>query len=268
MAFQEWIMMRKDLYRDPDVLRIAQKLKTRVEHVVGYLHRVWGWLDEQCDDGHIHGITLDTVEELLSLPHFLHLMCEVGWLEYENEHITVPNWDRWMSTTAKKRLQNARRMQKKRSAQMCEKSAVSNRTPSSSSSSSKTTKKKKVSGAKKTRMKPPTLAEVEAYWNQKKFTSDFEEFWNHYEANGWKVGPNPMKKWHQAAGNWEKRNKRGEFRGGNSEEQAAIERHKRLIAAEATRREEEEAKQSRGARPRSGSGEASQLSFNIPGGDE
>lgn len=32
--------------------------------------------------------------------------------------------------------------------------------------------------------------------------TDAESFLNHYEANGWKVGRNPMKSWPHAVGNW------------------------------------------------------------------
>jgi hypothetical protein len=34
--------------------------------------------------------------------------------------------------------------------------------------------------------------------------SEAEKFWNHYEANGWKVGRNPMKSWPHALVNWRK----------------------------------------------------------------
>lgn len=32
--------------------------------------------------------------------------------------------------------------------------------------------------------------------------TEAEKFWNHYEANGWKVGRVPMKSWKHAVNNW------------------------------------------------------------------
>jgi hypothetical protein len=47
---------------------------------------------------------------------------------------------------------------------------------------------------------PPTYEEVCEYFKSKHgMRSEVVAFWNHYEANGWKVGKNKMKKWHNAA---------------------------------------------------------------------
>ncbi len=53
--------------------------------------------------------------------------------------------------------------------------------------------------------KKPTLEEIKAYCDEKGYTFDVEEFYNHYEANGWKVGKVPMKSWQAALVNWNKR---------------------------------------------------------------
>lgn len=57
------------------------------------------------------------------------------------------------------------------------------------------------------RFQPPTLEEVKGYWFAQGFSSDPEVFWNYYEANGWRVGKNPMKNWKSTAQNWEKRDR-------------------------------------------------------------
>ncbi len=230
MAIQEWIAMRKDLARDPAVIRIAAKLKVRTEVVVGYLHRVWGWLDEQSEDGYVHGITIDAVEEVLSLPNFLHLMCEVGWLEYENQMIHVPKWERWMGSSAKKRLQDARRKQLTRTDKKrtnVHKRADVLRTSSSSSSSSKSKKKVFVK---------PTVDDVSGYCQERGNSVDPQAFVDHYESNGWKVGRNSMKDWKAAVRKWE----RSDFGGGQTKEQRAIEERKRHLAAERSRIDAEE----------------------------
>lgn len=63
------------------------------------------------------------------------------------------------------------------------------------------------------RFKAPDLMEVEQFmdeanvkagrvWHDGKVRAEAKNFWNYYEANGWRVGKNPMKKWDAAARNW------------------------------------------------------------------
>jgi len=50
---------------------------------------------------------------------------------------------------------------------------------------------------------PPDRKDVAAYFKEKGSSgTEARKFWDHYEANGWKVGRNPMKKWHAAASGW------------------------------------------------------------------
>lgn len=44
--------------------------------------------------------------------------------------------------------------------------------------------------------------------------SEAENFFNHYESNGWKVGKNPMKNWKAAVANWLKRKNGGTYENG------------------------------------------------------
>lgn len=53
----------------------------------------------------------------------------------------------------------------------------------------------------------PTTAEVEAYCKERGNSVNPEKFTAYYEANGWKVGKNPMKDWKAAVRNWEQREK-------------------------------------------------------------
>lgn len=58
---------------------------------------------------------------------------------------------------------------------------------------------------KENRFQKPSLDEVREYCDQRNSPIDPEEFYNWYEANGWKVGKNPMKNWHSAIVTWEKK---------------------------------------------------------------
>lgn len=58
----------------------------------------------------------------------------------------------------------------------------------------------------------PTLDEVKAYCEERQRTKgkekrkpvNPEQFFDHYESNGWKVGRSPMKDWKAAVRNWER----------------------------------------------------------------
>ena len=207
MAIQNWIPMRTDLRYDPSVGKIAVMMKERVEVVIGYLHSVWCWADVATEDGVISGITLDKAEEMLAMPHFLHYMHDVGWLDYiettKSCQIVFPNWDNWMSKCSRKRLKDAKRKELDRTDKTRTKSgqmSEEKRTLCSSSSSSSSSKPKKSSVFQK-----PSEEDVTAYFQEKGFTSDPMGFVDHYESNGWRVGRNPMKDWHRAANGWERR---------------------------------------------------------------
>lgn len=58
------------------------------------------------------------------------------------------------------------------------------------------------------RFKPPTVDEVRAYCDERGNDVDPQRWHDHYTANGWKVGKNPMKDWRAAVRTWEGKNGR------------------------------------------------------------
>lgn len=119
----DWIPMRLDLYEDPAVAFMAERLGEREEVIVGFLHRVWSWASRQSQDGCVYCVTMMSLGRVTSLPNFPELMAEAGWLESGTDEVgrpfvRFPNWDRWMGESAKKRLSASRRKQKERVTQM------------------------------------------------------------------------------------------------------------------------------------------------------
>jgi hypothetical protein len=57
----------------------------------------------------------------------------------------------------------------------------------------------------------PTMAELAAYCAERGGKVDPEAWMDHYTANGWRVGKNPMRDWRSAVRQWE----RSEFRNGS-----------------------------------------------------
>lgn len=60
------------------------------------------------------------------------------------------------------------------------------------------------------RFTPPTIQDVKAYIIEKGYHIDAERFIDYYEANGWKVGRNPMKDWKATVRNWARQDKKAD----------------------------------------------------------
>lgn len=58
-----------------------------------------------------------------------------------------------------------------------------------------------------TKMKKPTIAEIQAYIMEKGYDVDALHFFDYYESNGWRVGKNPMKDWKAAVRTWARNQK-------------------------------------------------------------
>ena len=59
----------------------------------------------------------------------------------------------------------------------------------------------------KVKFQKPTQQEIYEYMASQRFAAASQEsqkMWDYYEANGWRVGKNPMKNWQAAARNWMK----------------------------------------------------------------
>jgi len=128
----DWIPMRLDLAQDPAVIGIAEQLRVKYtterlfdadvrewlteDLVVGKLHRLWAWASAQSRDGHA-AVTVGHVDRMLKLPGFAAALIAVGWLEDKTDAIAFPNWEHWLSQSAKARVLNTRRKQKQRARQ-------------------------------------------------------------------------------------------------------------------------------------------------------
>lgn len=95
--------------------------------------------------------------------------------------------------------------------------------PSTSPSTSTTPSTTKRGSASRPRFVPPTLDEVREYCRERKNNIDPERFITYYQANGWKVGRNPMKDWKAAVQTWERLDSGGSGHSGGEERRSPIE---------------------------------------------
>lgn len=114
----DWIPMRIDLASDPAVLQMADATGMSEKEVVGNLHAVWSWASLHCNADVTLHVTLDRIKRVTQTELFLDAMCAAGWIrEVEIDGIKgieFPNWDRWLSQSAKARRLTANRVARHR----------------------------------------------------------------------------------------------------------------------------------------------------------
>lgn len=81
-----------------------------------------------------------------------------------------------------------------------------------SSAKSTTTKRK--------RFEKPSISEIKQYCMERNNNINAEQFFDHYESNGWKVGKNSMKDWKAAVRTWERSEYRKPTQKKNSKQDA------------------------------------------------
>ena len=104
-AMADWIPMQVDLSRRSEVVRLAQICKLTRHQIVGMLLEIWGWFSSESVDGRVDA-DVDALVDATALPRcFVDAMISVGWLVQSCGRLSVPNWDRWLSKSAKSRVQ-------------------------------------------------------------------------------------------------------------------------------------------------------------------
>lgn len=105
----DWMPIRLDLPRDVAIIAMSCQLKIHEDCVLGKVIRLWCWANEQLADGNASSVTKKWVDRYVECDGFANALENVGWLASRDGYLAFPNWDVWMSGSAKKRLQNAKR---------------------------------------------------------------------------------------------------------------------------------------------------------------
>jgi len=130
----DWIKMRTDLARDPAVIFLAEQYGFPEHVIVGLLHKLWSWADEQVSDGNAPTVTSAFLNRYIGVTDFAESLAAVGWLDINNGGkggIGFPNWEHHMSQTAKRRAVTSRRVSAYR-AQKCNAQSVTKVLPEES----------------------------------------------------------------------------------------------------------------------------------------
>lgn len=106
----DWIKIEHSLPFKPEVMSLATLLGMDDMAVVGHLICFWSWVDQnmspECPD--VKG-TKKGLDRVAGRDGFVDAMVSVGWLKFDGEIVTVPNYEYHLSESAKKRAVEARK---------------------------------------------------------------------------------------------------------------------------------------------------------------
>ena len=110
-----WIKVRTHLATHPKVVRIACALCAHPVHVIGGLVHLWSVADMHADGECLPYMTEQAIDHMLSMPGFTAELVKAGWAEVKDDGIYLLNYQVHNGTSAKRRADNAKRMNSVRS---------------------------------------------------------------------------------------------------------------------------------------------------------
>lgn len=111
----DWIPVTVGLQKRREVVGIASRTGRDIFEVVGLLVTFWGWVSEESNDGTLLSLCeRDVCRAVGGDEPFWSAVIEFGWLSKTDTGLVIPNWDRWMGASAKKRLQDVIRQRRRR----------------------------------------------------------------------------------------------------------------------------------------------------------
>lgn len=106
----DWIKFELTTLDKPEVCQIADFANIDPDAVVGKLMRVWGWFDQQTENGNAPSVSKKLLDRLVGVTDFCEFMKLVDWMIEADGVISLPHFDRHNGKTAKNRLLTAKRV--------------------------------------------------------------------------------------------------------------------------------------------------------------
>ena len=106
----DWIKFELTTLDKPEVCQIADLADIDPDAVVGKLMRVWGWFDQQTENGNAPSVSKKLLDRLVGVIGFCEHMKSVAWMIEAEGIISLPHFDRHNGKTAKNRLLTAKRV--------------------------------------------------------------------------------------------------------------------------------------------------------------
>lgn len=106
----DWIKFELTTMDKPEVCQIADLAGIDPDAVVGKLMRVWGWFDQQTEEGNAPSVSKKLLDRIVGVTGFCEHMKSVGWMVEADGLISLPHFERHNGKTAKNRALTARRV--------------------------------------------------------------------------------------------------------------------------------------------------------------
>lgn len=106
----DWIKFELTTLDKPEVCQIADLANIDPDAAVGKLLRVWGWFDQQTENGNAPSVSKRLLDRLVGVTGFCDYMKSVGWMVELDGVLSLPHFDRHNGKTAKNRLLTAKRV--------------------------------------------------------------------------------------------------------------------------------------------------------------
>ena len=90
----DWLKFEKSTSDKPEVWAIAEELGIDPDAVVGKLLRVWGWFDEQSEEGNAPSVSKMLLDRRVGVTGFCDAMVLCGWMTDDGNQVMLPNFDR------------------------------------------------------------------------------------------------------------------------------------------------------------------------------
>ena len=110
----KWIKIETHTPDKAEIRQIARLCQCSKAEAFLAFFRVYVWLDEETEDGHVDFFTPADADEIGRLPGLGEALQAVGWITFGATGAVVANWDRHNGESAKKRGLDAERQRRSR----------------------------------------------------------------------------------------------------------------------------------------------------------
>lgn len=111
----DWIKMRSNLWDDPRVARLVDLTDSSEAAVIGGLYWLWATADQHTADGFMPGLSCRQIDRKTGVQGLGQALVDIGWIEADDDGISIVNFEDHNGASAKKRAQTAKRVATHRS---------------------------------------------------------------------------------------------------------------------------------------------------------
>lgn len=225
-----WIELHQTLPQNKKTLKLKRLLKIKTPQAVGHLCMLWLWALDNAPNGDLSEFLFEDIAEVCGVEEknaekFVGALIESGFVD---ENLVLHDWCAYVGKLINMREKNSERQKKYRNKKKENEGALPLHNGNVTRDITVTSRQR--NGATKPNLtKPnhsvlthtiyararedgcvfnkPTVNDIKSYCQEHNISIDANEFFDHYEANGWNIGKSPMQDWKAALRGWDRRRK-------------------------------------------------------------